>query len=130
MKLCKIMSSDSEYLEKPECAWLFSPRYCELSSKLPRNAERARLVESLIDAVGIPGSHLSRQEVEPASERDISAFHTRDFVKALKQPKRVSAEDLEEYGLVDDCPAFDGVLELACLEAGGTLQAANLCKNI
>ncbi len=86
-------------------------------------------MESLIEATGITTTHLHCVEVEPASEREISAFHTREFVQALKRANKLEAESLEEVGLVDDCPAFEGLLELACLEAGGSLQAADICES-
>lgn len=86
------------------------------------------MVDSLLDATGVLSAYDRVVEVVPATDRQMSAFHTREFIQALKAPAKLGREELEELGLVDDCPAFEGVYELAALEAGGSLQAAELSK--
>lgn len=47
------------------CAFLTSARYAELAQGLPRNSERARLVEGLIDATGVLERMSEVAEVNP-----------------------------------------------------------------
>lgn len=108
---------------KRRAAFLRSTRYEVLSRGLPRNSERAAAVQSLIDATGVL-EHFEVFEVEPASARVMQAFHSRDFVDALQKSR--DARPREDFGLVDDCCTFRGVFELASLEAGGSVQAADL----
>ena len=106
-------------------AFLRSARYEAVSRALPRNAERAAVVQALIDATGVlDGAAWDVFEVEPATASKLQVFHSRGFVDALQKPR--DARLCEDYGLVDDCGAFRGVFELAALEAGGSVQAAKL----
>jgi acetoin utilization deacetylase AcuC-like enzyme len=104
--------------------FLRSARYEEVSRALPRNAERAATVQALIDATGVLDAAYDVQEVIPATASTMRLFHSRDFVAALQKSRA-----REEHGLVDDCAAFRGVFELASLEAGGSVAAANLLSS-
>jgi len=105
-------------------AFLRSARYEEVSRSLPLNAERAKVVQALIDASGVLDDAFDVFEVVPASSRTMQLFHSRGFVDALQTPG--NARLREQYGLIDDCGPFSGVFELAALEAGGSVQAAQL----
>ena len=107
-------------------AFLRSKQYELVSSALPRNAQRARVVQSLINATGVLDTAFDVHEVVPASARKMQAFHSRDFVDVLQKSRCVGQEELAAHGLVDDCATFGGVFELASLEAGGSVQAAQL----
>lgn len=61
----------------------------------------------------------------PAKEGELAVYHTRAYIQALKKPPR-SREDLEEVGLIDDCPPIHNLFEFAALEAGGSLQAVDM----
>ena len=106
--------------------FLRSGRYEEVSRALPRNGERAAVVQSLIDATGVLDEFEVR-EVAPASTSKMKLFHSRDFVDALQKAR--DARPREAYGLIDDCAAFRDVFELASLEAGGSVLAAELLSS-
>lgn len=103
--------------------FLRSADYERLSRVLPRNGERAEVVQALIDATGAL-ELLDVEEVEPATARELQCFHSRDFVTALQKAHRLPRDDLEMYGLIDDCEAVPSLFDIVRLEAGGSLQAA------
>ena len=105
-------------------AFLRSAQYEQVSRALPRNAQRATIVQRLIDATGVLDEAFDVFEVEPASARAMQLFHSREYVDALQKSR--DARQRTDYGLVDDCSAFRSVFELASLEAGGSVQAAQL----
>jgi acetoin utilization deacetylase AcuC-like enzyme len=82
------------------------------------------VVQALIDASCVLDDAFDVFEVVPASSRTLQLFHSRGFVDALQTPG--NARLREQYGLIDDCGPFSGVFELAALEAGGSVQAAQL----
>ncbi|KAJ7394883.1 Histone deacetylase 8 [Desmophyllum pertusum] len=66
-----------------------------------------------------------------ASARELSAFHSLDYIECLKQ--LTSGDDCEEieempseYGLGFDCPVFDDLFNCMSAVAGGTLTAAEM----
>ena len=81
-------------------------------------------MQGLIDATGILDEAFDVFEVVPASVHTMRKFHSRAFVDALQ--KSFSPATCEMHGLVDDCATFRGVFELAALEVGGSVQAAQL----
>ena len=105
--------------------FLKSARYETVSRLLPKNPTRATVVQALIDATGVlEDSAIDVLDVVPASARMLQMFHSRGFVDALQKAK--GTQTCEEYGLIDDCGIFSHVFELAALEAGGSVQAAQL----
>lgn len=118
--------SATEFRERRRAAFLRSGRYEEVSQALPRNADRAAVVQSLIDATGVLDA-FDVHEVAPASISKMKLFHSRDFVDALQRAR--DARPREAFGLIDDCAAFRDVFELASLEAGGSVLAAELLSS-
>jgi hypothetical protein len=95
-------------------AYLRSERHNELDPRIERNGNRAMLVDSLIDALGV-AKHFEVVEVIAAKRQQLLHFHTSDYVSALESPHRLSSLELEEFGLVDDCPVIDDLFELVSL---------------
>lgn len=93
----------------------------------PMNPLRLRLTASLIEAVGAwpPASQLLTPE--PASEADLAAVHTPDYIETVKRVSRPENREFQAYtyGLgPGDNPIFVGMHEAAALIAGGTLTGA------
>ena len=97
-----------------QVAYLRSERYVDLAPNIERNGNRAALVESLIDAIGIPRA-VDVFDVNPASRQQISHFHNSKYVAALENSQCLSNLELEQFGLIDDCPVFEDLFELVCL---------------
>ena len=97
-----------------DVAYLRSARYCDLSPNIERNGNRAILVDSLINALGI-ARYLDVVEVIPANRQQLAHFHNTEYISALENPHLLSNRKLRKFGLVDDCPVFEDMFELACL---------------
>jgi hypothetical protein len=105
------------HLENPDfgkVAYFRSARYNELASKIERNGNRAILVESLIDALDIL-QNFDVVEVDPATRQMLQHFHSTDYVSALENHHVLSDRQLAKFGLIHDCPVFDGLFDLVCL---------------
>lgn len=96
--------------------------YTELCRQLPKNQRRVEVVEGLIEACGL-GKGMKVVDVVPASRKELERFHGRTYLEALESPPE-DEDELEDFGLVDDCPVFDGMLLYGLLTAGGALMAA------
>lgn len=101
--------------------FLRSDEYARLSQALPRNGERAEIVQAIIDATGVLDA-FDVEDAQPATARELQAFHSRDFVAALQKAQKLPRDDRELYGLVDDCDAVPSLFEIVRLEAGGSIQ--------
>jgi len=64
-----------------------------------------------------------------ASISILKKFHSEDYLNALEQRSLLNIEDLEEFGLLDDCPLFENVLEYAQILVSGSILAAQLLIN-
>ena len=100
----------------PRKALFRSAKYIKLAENIGQNGNRAELTESLIEALGLLPS-FDVVDVVAATRGQLQHFHSSDFVDAIQNSDKLSQEDLECYGLVDDCPAFDELFELVCLGA-------------
>lgn len=68
------------------------------------------------------------QRAKPATKREMSQFHTDEYVEFLS---RVSPDTVENYireqakfNVADDCPIFDGLFEYCSISAGGSMEGA------
>jgi acetoin utilization protein AcuC len=67
-----------------------------------------------------------------ATEKELLAFHTREYVEAVKAFSRGERMDAQfEYGFSDfgDNPSFPGMYEAACLSVGATMVATELVES-
>jgi len=96
--------------------------YVKLCERIPRLSLRTPIVEALILAMGLY-QHLRVEVVQEALLEELETFHSRDYLDALNNPP-ADLQELEDYGLVDDCAPFSGMLKYALLTAGGALNAA------
>ncbi|WFC97975.1 histone deacetylase [Malassezia yamatoensis] len=68
------------------------------------------------------------QRAKPATKREMSQFHTDDYVEFLNRvtPDNVDAYVREQakYNVGDDCPVFDGLFEYCSISAGGSMEGA------
>eukprot|EP01104_Vermistella_antarctica_P017410 TRINITY_DN616_c0_g1_i1.p1 TRINITY_DN616_c0_g1~~TRINITY_DN616_c0_g1_i1.p1 ORF type:complete len:586 (-),score=150.90 TRINITY_DN616_c0_g1_i1:174-1931(-) len=109
--------------------YITSQRLLALSKFHPIHSERELLVHHLIKSYGL----LDEMRIihsEPATARDLLEFHSRDYVTMLQGASAsVGAEvrhaDLyDEFGLVDDCPPYNGMYEHSLAIAGASITAA------
>lgn len=78
---------------------------------------------------------LHRQRAKPATKREMSQFHSDDYVDFLYRvnPENVNAysKELMKYNIGDDSPIFDGLFEYSSISAGGSMGevlSARICK--
>jgi acetoin utilization protein AcuC len=95
----------------------------------PLRMERLGLTWRLMKAYGLtrqPGSVVLAPE--PAAERDIARFHSREYLDVLKRANTgAEPPDGAMYGLgLGDNPVFRGLWESAQLVAAGSLLAADV----
>ncbi|EPQ53489.1 histone deacetylase complex protein [Gloeophyllum trabeum ATCC 11539] len=115
--------------------YVVSNELAKISSLLPSNKKRSLIVHSLINALGLL-SHNQDQEMlpirvvkpVPAQYDDLAAYHTRDYLEFILDPKNssgavVEQDDVLEYGMEDDCPPFPGLPHYVRYVAGATLTA-------
>lgn len=125
-------------------AYVASGELAKLSSLLPSNRNRAIMVHSLINALGILKDNPTRprriQVVNPsrATRQALSTYHSKDyldFILDASSQQKAQLEDSEsnrllalEFGLEDDCPIFPGLSDYVQLVGGATLTAAETLK--
>lgn len=110
-------------------AFIYTDRYTEFDygAAHPMKTVRLKLTFELIRAYGlleVPGAKLL--EPEPATDSEVLAVHTKDYVKVLQSVNggRVTDEAMD-YGLgPGDNPVFPGVWDWSLLSAGGSLMGA------
>ncbi|KAJ1964820.1 Histone deacetylase 8 [Dipsacomyces acuminosporus] len=110
-----------------------SEKSIKAADLLPANPGRASRVHSLIDAFQLH-TKLDVISPTPLSDAELAEFHSDSYISCLfsSQPERDSddseyddeAEQLEEFGLLYDCPLFDDIESYARYAAGGTVTAA------
>lgn len=68
------------------------------------------------------------QRAKPASNHEMTQFHTDEYVDFLK---KVTPDNMEAYlreqgrfNVGDDCPVFDGLFEFCGISAGGSMEGA------
>jgi acetoin utilization deacetylase AcuC-like enzyme len=81
------------------------------------NPKAKRRFRNLVEVSG-QVSHLTPIPVYPASEEDLTRFHTRDYVRRVKMLSAGSGGDAGDFA-----PFGAGGFEIACLSAGGVIAA-------
>lgn len=104
-----------------------------LITSLLTSSPQESLVHSLIEAYGLLErtmyarphylprlltDHRHHSPISPASatDADLEAFHSSEYVQALKRAKSLQGNDTaldEEHGLCEDCPLFAGSVRSA-----------------
>ncbi|KAI8897985.1 histone deacetylase 8 [Globomyces pollinis-pini] len=115
-------------------AYIHSEKASRFADLLPKNQYRSSLCFQLIDSYQLFNQiHLFNPT--KATREDLLEYHSSDYVDFLlkysygKQDE-IGQEEMEEYGLTEDCFAFDGITEYILWVAGGSLTAARtLMKN-
>ena len=68
------------------------------------------------------------QRAKPASNHEMTQFHTDEYVDFLKKvtPDNMEAYQKEQgrFNVGDDCPVFDGLFEFCGISAGGSMEGA------
>ncbi|KAH7625043.1 hypothetical protein Ndes2526B_g00424 [Nannochloris sp. 'desiccata'] len=101
-----------------------SPRLADLARQSHVNKDRAILLNSLLNSLGLLNS-LHVEESRPATVEELSQYHSdTQYLTALANYQLFSPRQLAQYGLVDDCAPYPGMFEHACLCVGGSIQAA------
>ncbi|XP_076444969.1 histone deacetylase 8-like [Babylonia areolata] len=102
-------------------------------NRLPRIPDRAGMVYSLIESLGLL-TFLHVVAPKTASEEEVLKFHSKDYVEFLQRishledEEKIDVDDAEQYGITYDCPVQENVYECAALVAGATVTAAKaLC---
>ncbi|WVO15301.1 histone deacetylase RPD3 [Cryptococcus depauperatus] len=93
----------------------------------PMKPTRIRMCHSLVMNYGL----YKKMEIfraKPATKREMSQFHTDDYVDFLYRinPDNASqfAKGQVKYNVGDDCPIFDGLFEYCSISAGGSMEGA------
>jgi len=121
-------------------AYVVSQELIKISSLLPSNKNRSFLVHALISAFRLssleaPQGHKLLQFLRPvpASFKDLSVYHSRDYLEHVLDADQSSGSDVSavvtaEFGLEDDCPSFKGLPDYVQLVAGASLSAASVLR--
>jgi acetoin utilization protein AcuC len=112
-------------------AFVYTDRYADYDygPAHPLKVVRLRLTHELIkayDLLSLPSMRLV--ETREATEKELSLFHTRDYLDMLKRTSQGSpVVDAFMYGLgPGDNPIFKGLWEWSILATGASLQGAQL----
>lgn len=98
---------------------------------LPSNIKRASRVHALLDAFGLTNK-LSVVEPDPSTVAELTTFHSEELIEYMC-PHIASASASSDYdsddgedafGLLYDCPVFDGLEGYVRYTAGGTIAAS------
>ncbi|EGN92545.1 hypothetical protein SERLA73DRAFT_65582 [Serpula lacrymans var. lacrymans S7.3] len=121
--------------------YVVSEELAKVSSLLPSNKNRSLLVHSLASSLGIlvpkqkhNGQHIRLIRPNRATLKDLSVYHTRDYLDFSLNPDNHSENVQQEpnesadFGLEDDCPPFRGLDDYIFLVAGASLTGANTLK--
>jgi acetoin utilization protein AcuC len=115
-------------------AFIYSDEFGKYSygSSHPMRPVRLKLTYELIKAYGLfnlPNTQLV--EARKATEEEICLFHTKDYIKTLKQADSgAMPQDGWKHGLgYGDNPLFNGVYEWSLYSAGASVQAAELVSS-
>ncbi|KAL0482140.1 histone deacetylase [Acrasis kona] len=93
----------------------------------PMKPHRIKMTHNLLLNYGLY-KHMEVYRPHPASEAEMSKFHSDDYVEFLK---RITPDNMHEYStqlrrfnVGEDCPVFDGVYEFCQISAGGSVGGA------
>ena len=112
-------------------AFIYTDRYADYDYGLahPMKIVRLKLTYELVKAyelLSLPSMRLV--ETREATEDELSLFHSRDYLDALKRAsKGLPGGDAFMYGLgPGDNPLFEGLWEWSLLATGASIQSAQL----
>jgi len=114
--------------EDRSCLLLYNEDYLKFDygPYHPLQVGRLKLTMDLIEAYGLlPPRKGVLDKTRPTTKEEVLTFHTHDYWRILEQSNSGHSDfDLTAYGLgPGDNPIFPGVLDWACLCAGGAIQA-------
>jgi histone deacetylase 1/2 len=93
----------------------------------PMKPHRVRMAHSLILHYGLY-SLMDCYRPCRASQQDLTAFHSEDYVAFLKtvtqDRESELRSELETYNMVEDCPVFDGLWDYCSTYSGASIGAA------
>mmetsp|Transcript_41984 Transcript_41984/g.69862 ORF Transcript_41984/g.69862 Transcript_41984/m.69862 type:complete len:461 (+) Transcript_41984:65-1447(+) len=93
----------------------------------PMRPHRVRLTHHLIVNYGLY-KHMNVFRPKPATQKDLTAFHSDDFIRFLQEITPDNAQDyiaqLERANIGADCPIFDGLYEYVQTYTGGSIGGA------
>eukprot|EP01134_Creolimax_fragrantissima_P006284 CFRG6284T1 len=134
-----------------KATYIRSDSYVKICDSHPRVSGRATLVDALVHSYGLL-YHTHVVEPDVATELDLRAFHSREYVDALRELSNRTvksgtvsndseveesltesdddiAELKEEFGFLDDAYVFKGMWQYACAIGGASLTAARALTN-
>ncbi|CAM9211997.1 unnamed protein product [Phaeothamnion confervicola] len=104
---------------------LYSPRYESLCNLVAAHRSRDTLLYALLSACNV--TSLLRVVAPAAAPAELlSSFHDPKYLVALQEPPTDDIDALDELGLVDDCPVFDGLWQYCSAVVGASLQGASM----
>ncbi|PVU94195.1 hypothetical protein BB561_002738 [Smittium simulii] len=93
----------------------------------PMKPHRIRMTHSLVMSYELY-KHMSTYRAAPATKREMTQFHTDDYVefldKVIPDNSHLYQKELAKYNLEDDCPVFDGMFDFFSLSAGSSMEGA------
>lgn len=113
----------------PEAVFFYTPRYQQFDygPAHPLKISRLQLTYDLAQAYGLfSPSHVSLQEVLPATEEELLLFHAKEYLEVLRAASGgVAIPSPWRFGLgTGDNPIFPGLYDWSALLTGASLQAA------
>lgn len=122
--------------EKNRIAYLVSPAYTAACNLLPMHQNREHMTECLLDQLLLErkdADHNSIDRVAPAlaTFKDLAKYHAVDYLNILrKSMDDISAEECDEYQLVDDCYLFPDLFHYCRSVVGSSITGARvLCSD-
>ncbi|KAJ2584438.1 Histone deacetylase 8 [Coemansia sp. RSA 1836] len=108
---------------------------------LPSNVGRASRVHALLEAFGLCRA-VRVVAPQPATDAELAEFHSEEYIRCVLHPDEApdgdgdsdgdsdpgpggAADRLQRFGLLYDCPVFEGLEDHVRMAAGGTLTAAD-----
>ncbi|TPX46103.1 hypothetical protein CcCBS67573_g10334 [Chytriomyces confervae] len=117
-------------------AYVHSPALAKAASKLPSNLNRSAMVHSMILDAFCAGKWMRITAPVPITKDDLTQFHSEEFVELLLSAEYLPSDEskehlqqLDEFGLLHDCPVFPGLGDYVKQAAGGTIAAVRQLMN-
>eukprot|EP00095_Tigriopus_kingsejongensis_P008693 maker-scaffold483_size159862-snap-gene-0.39 protein:Tk08693 transcript:maker-scaffold483_size159862-snap-gene-0.39-mRNA-1 annotation:"histone deacetylase 8" len=110
----------------PSVCLVESPPLLVAADSLPPVAGRASRVASLWRSFGL-GPRVTVVEPGLASPDQLNGFHARDYLDLLARleaEEEPEDDELDDFGLLHDCPILPGLWTLSRLLAGASIEAA------
>lgn len=98
----------------------------------PMKPHRIRMTHNLLLSYGILES-MDILSANRASERDMTRFHSDEYINFLKIITPETAPDhhtmLSRFNVLEDCPVFDGLWQYCQIAAGASISGAQRLNN-